>query len=87
MTEELEAYAPLVSRGSYIVAADGVMRELHDVPGGDPSWKTDNPATAAENFAARHPEFVIEPPPRPFDESASAVDLTYLPSAWLRRRA
>jgi cephalosporin hydroxylase len=87
VTEELEAYAPLVSRDSYIAAADGVMRDLYDVPGGDPSWKTDNPATAAEDFAARHPEFVIEPPPRPFDESATTLDLTYLPSAWLRRRA
>ena len=62
--DELEAYAPLISPDSDIVAADGVMRDLHDVPGGDASWKTDNPATAAEDFAARHPEFALETPPR-----------------------
>ena len=86
VTDELEAYAPLVGAGSYIVAADGVMRDLHDVPGGDASWKTDNPATAAEDFAARHSEFVLETPRPPFDESTTSVDHTYLPSAWLRRR-
>lgn len=85
VTGELEAYATLVTAGSYIVATDGVMRDLHDVPGGHAEWKTDNPAAAAEDFAARHPEFVIEPPPRPFDESATAFDHTYLLSAWLRR--
>ena len=86
VTKELEAYAPLVSPGSYIVAADGVMRELHDVPGGRADWRADNPAAAAEAFAARNPGFTIEPPPRPFDETLAAVDHTYLPSAWLSRR-
>ena len=85
VTDELEAYAPLVSPASYIVAADGVMRDLHDVPGGRAEWKTDNPATAAEDFATRHPEFVLETPPPPFDESTASVNHTYLPSAWLRR--
>ena len=31
---ELEAYHSLVSPGSYIVATDGIMRDLHDVPTG-----------------------------------------------------
>ena len=83
---ELKAYGALVTPGSFILAADGVMRELHEVPGGQSGWKTDNPANAAKDFAARNPDFVIEIPPRPFDETAAAVDHTYLPSAWLRRR-
>jgi cephalosporin hydroxylase len=82
---ELEAYAPLVTVGSYIVATDGVMRDLDDVPRGDPEWKADNPATAAAEFAATHPEFVLEQPPRAFNESTLERNITYWPGAWLRR--
>jgi cephalosporin hydroxylase len=86
VARELEAYHGLVTPGSYIVATDGIMRELHDVPRGAPQWRTDNPATAAEEFAARHPEFVLEPPAPPFDERAAAVEITHWPGGWLRRR-
>ena len=37
---ELEAYHSLVSPGSYIVATDGIMRDLHDVPTGVPGGVT-----------------------------------------------
>ena len=60
---ELDAYHSLVSPGSYIVATDGVMRDLHDVPRGAPAWNDDNPASAAAEFARDHPEFVLEQPP------------------------
>ncbi|MHC5009849.1 MAG: cephalosporin hydroxylase family protein [Planctomycetota bacterium] len=83
---ELEAYHRLVSPGSYLVATDGIMRDLSDVPRGDPGWKTDHPAAAAEAFAAAHDEFVLEPPPWPFNESALDANVTHWPSAWLRRR-
>ena len=84
--DELEAYADLVSPGSYIVATDGIMRDLTDVPNGDPSWTKDNPSNAAEDFAAAHPEFSIEAPIPAFNESTIAEAPTYWPSAWLRRR-
>jgi cephalosporin hydroxylase len=83
---ELEAYAPLVSVGSYIVATDGVMRDLVGAPGVDPGWLHDNPASAAEAFAAQRSDFVLESPPRPFAETTLAP-LTYWPSAYLRRIA
>jgi cephalosporin hydroxylase len=82
---ELEAYAPLVTPGSYLVATDGVMRDLTDVPRGDKSWRKDNPAQAAIDFAAKHPEFRIETPARAFDETQFAHNLTYWPDAWLKR--
>jgi cephalosporin hydroxylase len=82
---ELEAYAPLVTPGSYIVATDGSMESLSDVPRGHPDWVTDNPAAAARDFAARHPEFVLEQPAWPFNESALRENITHWPSAWLRR--
>ncbi|RMG13736.1 MAG: hydroxylase [Planctomycetota bacterium] len=82
---ELEAYADLVAPGSYIVATDGSMEDLWDVPRGDPSWKDDNPAAAAREFAAAHPEFVLEQPEWPFNESELRENITHWPSAYLRR--
>jgi len=83
---ELEAYAPLVTPGSYLVATDGIMGELDDVPRGAPSWKTDNPTVAAAEFAAAHPEFELQQPPWPFNESDLHENITYWPGAWLRRK-
>lgn len=82
---ELEAYAPLVTRGSYLIATDGVMRDVADTPRGKPHWDRDNPAHAAEDFAAKHPEFVLESPRWPFNESGLSSNVTHWPSAWLRR--
>ena len=83
--DELEAYSDLVPSGFYCVAADGNMCDLADVPRGDPHWKWDNPQEAAKEFAAAHKEFVIEQPSWPFHESALTRNITYWPSAWLRR--
>jgi cephalosporin hydroxylase len=85
VTAELEAYHHLVTPGSYIVATDGIMRDVFDVPRGQPSWRADNPAAAAGEFAARHPEFVIEPPQWRFNESPLDKNITSWPNAWLRR--
>lgn len=83
--DELEAYAELVTPGSYIVATDGIMFDLADVPRGTPGWTTDNPTFAARDFAAQHPEFVIEQPAWPFNESALGQNITHWPGAWLKR--
>jgi cephalosporin hydroxylase len=82
---ELEAYHRFVTPGSYVVATDGIMRDLADVPSGRPEWVRDNPATAAVEFAAAHPEFALEDPAWPFNESPLQQPITYWPSAWLRR--
>lgn len=83
---ELVAYAPFVTQGSYIVATDGVMEDLMDVPGGHPSWNDDNPASAAREFAKAHPEFELALPKPPFDDTKVKFTPTYWPSAYLRRR-
>ena len=83
--DELEAYHDLVTPGSYIVATDGSMRDLYDVPRGRPEWASDNPAAAAADFARRHPEFVLEQPAWPFNESELSENITHWPGAWLRR--
>lgn len=74
---ELEAYSALVTEGSCIIVTDGVMRDLADVPGGDPSWVTDNPLEAAREFLAKHPEF---------EQRAASAATTYWPEGWLWRR-
>ena len=83
---ELELYAPLVTSGSYIVATDGSMMFLDDVPRGHPIWKEDNPSAAAIEFAAAHPEFVLEQPEWPFNESILKENITHWPNAWLRKK-
>lgn len=86
VTAELEAYYDLVPPGSYIVATDGVMQILEDVPRGGKGWTRDNPARAARDFANRHPEFHIEEPAWPFNESTLAGNITHWPDAWLQRK-
>lgn len=86
VADELEAYHDLVTPGSYIVATDGSMKDLHDVPRGNPEWTWDHPTAAAAEFAARHSEFVIEQPNWPFNESSLKHNITHWPGAWLRRR-
>jgi cephalosporin hydroxylase len=87
VAQELAAYADFVTPGSYIVATDGVMRDLSDVPRGTESWSWDNPCEAVDEFAASHPEFVHQNPVWPFNESELTEPVTHWPGAWLRRQA
>lgn len=83
--DEMVAYHSLVTPGSYLVATDGIMKELQDVPRGQASWSWDNPTDAASAFAADHPEFIVEQPSWPFNESGLKRNLTHWPGAWLKR--
>lgn len=84
---ELNAYAGLVSVGSYIVATDGVMQSLTDTPYGKREWGEDNPAAAAREFAAGRPEFVLKRPPARFGDQYVIESMTFWPDAWLYRVA
>jgi cephalosporin hydroxylase len=84
---ELDAYAPMVTPGSYIVSTDGVMEWLEGVPGAGESYPTDNPKRAVEAWLPNHPEFELEePPPFVFNESGITDRVTHWPTAYLRRR-
>lgn len=87
VAKELDLYSPFVSMGSYIVATDGIMRELIDTPQGKPEWLHDNPSEAALEFAAKNPAFVLERPTPQFVTRAYNDELSYYPDAWLRRVA
>jgi len=82
---ELQAYHHLVTSGSYILATDGIMRDVWDVPHGNHAWRHDNPATAAKDFILKHSDFVIEQPKWHFNESDLEKNITTWPCAWLRR--
>ena len=83
---ELEAYGPMVTSGSYIVATDGIMGHVVGAPRTKPDWSWDNPEAAAQNFVAAHAEFVIEEPAFPFNEGVVTDRVTYWPSGFIRRR-
>jgi cephalosporin hydroxylase len=83
--DELNAYHDLVTDGSYIVATDGSMRDLHDVPRGSADWTWNHPAGAAEDFAKRNTNFKIEQPAWSFNESELKENITHWPHAWLKR--
>jgi len=81
---ELEAYHSLVSPESYIVATDGVMKDMYDVPNGNHEWIWNNPSTAAIDFSNKNNNFVLEQPIWPFNESGLTKNVTYWPTAFLR---
>jgi len=83
---ELEAYCNIITPGSYIIATDGVMKDLFDTPRGRPEYIEDNPAAAAAEFANRHPEFELKQPNWLFNKSELTKNVTYWPGAWLRRK-
>ncbi|HUB15745.1 MAG TPA: CmcI family methyltransferase [Acetobacteraceae bacterium] len=84
---ELEAYAPLVAPGSYIVACDGIMAQVAGAPRTVPDWCWNNPLGAIDAFLTRHREFVAEEPEFPFNEGKVRQRVTYWPRAFLRRLA
>ena len=86
VADELAAYYEIVTPGSYIVATDGSMKDLYDVPRGSPDWEYNHPTAAAAEFAQQHQEFVLEQPAWPFSESELTENITHWPGAWLRKQ-
>lgn len=83
---ELEAYSPLVSPGSYIVAMDGhIMERTVGLPRTAPDWDTNNPNAAAAEFVRRHPDFVIDQPEFAFNESLVSQAVSYSTGGAIRR--
>lgn len=83
---ELEAYCGLVTPGSYLLVADGIMEDLSEVPRGQPNWVWDHPAAAVAEFLECHAEFVMEEPKWLFNESDLSKNVSYFRRGWLRRR-
>jgi cephalosporin hydroxylase len=82
---ELEAYAPLVSVGSYAIAADGIMEQVAGASRIPPEWAWDNPRAAARAFVERYPDFVIEEPAFSFNEGLVDRRITYWQGGFIKR--
>jgi cephalosporin hydroxylase len=82
---ELNAYAPLVPIGSYIIAMDGIMEELVGAPRTEPDWSWNNPKRGALEFVRNNPNFIIEEPQWLFNEGNITERITYWPNAFIKR--
>lgn len=77
---ELEAYAPLVSQGSYCVVFDTLVEDLPKKLFPDRPWGPgDNPKTAVWDYLKRHPEFEID------KNIPNKLLITVAPDGYLRR--
>lgn len=77
---ELEAYAPLVSQGSYCVVFDTIIEDMPENMFSDRPWgKGNNPKTAAWEYLKAHPEFEID------KNIQNKLLITVAPDGYLRR--
>jgi len=77
---ELEAYAPLVTPGSYCVVFDTIIEDMPKSLFPDRPWGPgNNPKTAVHAFVALHPEFAIAA------DISNKLLLTVAPDGYLKR--
>jgi len=78
---ELEAYAPLVTPGSYLVVFDTVIEDMPEDMFPDRPWgRGDNPRTAVDAFVASHPDFGVD------QALEDKLLITVCPGGYLRRK-
>ena len=83
---ELHLYSQFVTKGSYIIATDGIMADLVGAPRSESDWAENNPQRAVEIFLEKNPNFEVSVPHWPFNEGSVKFEVTYWPNAWLRRK-
>lgn len=77
--DELEAYSPLVPRGSYAVVFDTVIEDMPQGSFPDRPWdKGNNPRTAVQEFLKRNSRFAID------EEIQSKLLITVAPGGYLK---
>ena len=78
---ELQAYAPLVSQGSYCVVFDTVIEDLPAGMYSDRPWDVgNNPKTAVREYLTQNPNFEVD------EEMETKLLITVAPGGYLRRR-
>jgi cephalosporin hydroxylase len=85
VTQELLTYSKLVSSGSYIIACDGIMKDVCGLTRTQPDWSWNNPVSAVEAFLSKDSGFSLVEPQWPFNESNLANRVSYWPHAFLQR--
>jgi cephalosporin hydroxylase len=77
---ELDAYAPLVSVGSYCVVFDTIVEKLPRGTYPDRPWEVgNNPMTAVREFLSRNDQFEID------QDTEARIQITVAPGGYLRR--
>lgn len=77
---ELEAYAPLVTPGSYCVVFDTIVEDMPKSMFPDRPWGPgNNPKTAVHTFLSGHPEFAIDA------DIPNKLLITVAPDGYLKR--
>lgn len=77
---ELEAYAPLVTTGSYCVVFDTIVEDLPKAMYPNRPWGPgDNPKTAVHKYLQTHPEFEVD------SSIHDKLQITVAPEGYLRR--
>jgi len=77
---ELEAYAPLVSKGSYCVVFDTIIEDMPDDMFPDRPWgKGNNPKTAVREYLKSHSEFEVD------KQIENKLLITVAPGGYLKR--
>lgn len=82
---ELRAYGDLVTKGSYIIAADGIAADVVGAPRTQPDWNWNNPVEAVKAFLLERDDFVQEQPAFDFNEGMVVQPVTYWPGGYLRK--
>ena len=83
--EELKLYSDLVTKDSYIVAMDGIQKNLKGAPRSNEDWEWNNPSEAAIEFNKNSRDFeLIDFIPK-FNEGMITKRPTYCPNAFLKR--
>ena len=62
------------------------LKDHFDVPIRRPEWIGGDPAAMAAEFAEKHPEFLMEQPTWPFNESELSENFMHWSGAWLNRK-
>ena len=83
--KELNSYSKFVSKGSYIVACDGIMKEVCGLSRTSADWDWNNPISAVDEFLLHNQDFQLTEPKWPFNESSLSKRVTYWPNAYLRK--
>jgi len=77
---ELQAYAPLVSQGSYCVVFDTIVEDMPPALSSDRPWGPgNNPKTAVWEYVKSHPEFQIDA------DIHNKLQITVAPDGYLKR--
>ena len=83
---ELTLYSKLVTKKSYIVACDGIQKEMMGAPRSKQDWKTNNPITAIKKFLNKNKNFKLSEKNFVFNESKLDINyVTYWPNAYIEK--